>query len=116
MTTNVYITDDRRLTKLMLDEVERWNMPRTDGVYTQEHIKLLAAIVSYFDHKYKMPLPPLCSVEEFETKISTLSNSEFGDWAVSLLSADQLRNSFEHRNWFNFQKLRGLLTRSGFQV
>ena len=74
----------------------------------------MAAIVSYFDREYNMPLPPLCSVEEFNEKMGTLSNSEFGDWAVSLLTPDQLFNSFEHRNWFNFSKLRKMLEEAGF--
>jgi hypothetical protein len=106
--------ENRKLTKLMLKEVERWDMPKDRGIYDQEHMKILAAIVSYFDRKYNMPLPPLCSAEEFNEKIHTLSNSEFGEWAVSLLSAEQVLNSFEHRNWFNFHKLSTMLTEAGF--
>src|SRR5665213_1177416 len=69
---------DRKVTKLLMKMVESWNMPKENGIYDQEHIKLMAAIVNYFDRKYNMPLPPLCSAEEFKEKISTLSNSEFG--------------------------------------
>jgi hypothetical protein len=105
---------ERKLTKLMLTEVARWKMPDVDGVYAQEHIMILAAIVSYFDRRYNMPLPPLCSAEDFREKMTTLSNSEFGDWAVSLLPPDQLRESYEHRNWFNFAKLSRFLTEAGF--
>jgi hypothetical protein len=104
----------RVLTKRMLDEVRSWNMPKVDGLYEQEHIMILAAIVSYFDKKYNMPLPPLCSLEEFNDKMRTLNNAEFGDWAVSLLTPEQLSNSFEHRNWFNFNKLRRMLEGAGF--
>jgi len=94
---------DRKVIRQMLALVEGWNMPKENGIYDQEHIKILAGIVSYFDPQHKKALPPLCSVEEFNEKINTLSNTEFGDWAVSLLSLDQLRNSHEHRNWFNFR-------------
>jgi hypothetical protein len=110
---------DRKVTKLMLDFAERWNMPKVNDlhgndIYGQEHIKILTGIVSYFDRKYNTALPPVCSAEEFGEKISTLSNREFGDWAVSLLSPDQLRDSHLHRNWFNFAKLQEFLTEAGF--
>jgi hypothetical protein len=110
---------DRKVTKQMLDVIGRWNMPKVsdahvNDVYAQEHIKILAGIVSYFDRKYELALPPICSAEEFNERISTLSNSEFGDWAVSLLSAEQLRDSHLHRNWFNFDKLERVLTEAGF--
>jgi hypothetical protein len=110
---------DRKITKQMLEFVERWNMPKVNDshvndIYAQEHIKILAGIVSYFDRKYNVALPPLCSAEDFNERISTLSNSEFGDWAVSLLSPDQLRDSHLHRNWFNFGKLGKVLTDAGF--
>jgi hypothetical protein len=108
--------NDRTLTKLMLKEVARWKMPDADGIYSQEHIMILAAIVSYYDRKYKMPMPPLCSAQEFSEKMATLSNSEFGDWAVSLLSPEQLRDSYEHRNWFNFTKLAAFLEEAGFSA
>jgi hypothetical protein len=44
----------------------------------------------------------------------TLSNAQFGDWAVSLLSPEQLKDSYEHRNWFNFEKLSRMLSEAGF--
>lgn len=110
---------DRKVTKQMLETVGRWNLPKVNDIhgndiYIQEHIKILAGIVSYFDRKYNTVLPPLCSAQEFKEKISTLSNGEFGDWAVSLLSPDQLSDSHEHRNWFNFSKLDRFLTEAGF--
>ena len=110
---------DRKVTKEMLQFAERWNMPqvidaRGIDVYAQEHIKILTGIVSYFDRKYNMALPPVCSAEDFNERIATLSNREFGDWAVSLLSPDQLRDSYLHRNWFNFAKLQEFLTEAGF--
>jgi len=110
---------DRKLTKQMLKFAESWNMPKVndahgEDIYAQEHIKILTGIVSYSDRKYNMALPPVCSAAEFNEKISTLSNSEFGDWAVSLLSPEQLRDSYLHRNWFNFGKLQEFLTEAGF--
>jgi len=110
---------DRKVTKQMLESVGHWNMPKvSDGgvkeVYAQEHIKILAGIVSYFDRKYNAAVPPVCSIEEFNEKISTLSNAEFGDWAVSLLTPEKLRDSYLHRNWFNFAKLQKFLTGAGF--
>jgi hypothetical protein len=109
---------DRKVTKQMLEFVERWNMPKVDDshvndIYAQEHIKILAGIVSYFDRKYNVALPPLCSAEDFNERISTLANSELGHWAVSLLSRDQLRDSHLHRNWFNIGKLEKVLTDAG---
>jgi hypothetical protein len=110
---------DRKVTKQMLDFVGRWNMPKvSDGdvkdVYAQEHIKILGGIVSYSDRKYNLALPPLCSAEDFNERIATLPNAEFGDWAVSLLTPEHLRDSYLHRNWFNFQKLEDYLTEAGF--
>jgi len=109
----------RSITKQMLEFTGRWNMPKVsddtvNDVYGQEHIKILAGIVSYFDRGYNMALPPVCSAEQFNAKIATLTNAEFGDWAVSLLTADQLRDSHLHRNWFNFDKLQRFLTEAGF--
>jgi hypothetical protein len=110
---------DRKVTKQMLEFTGRWNMPKvSDGdvmdVYAQEHVKILTGIVSYFDRRYNTALPPVCSAEEFNEKISTLSNAEFGDWAVSLLTPEKLRDSYLHRNWFNFDKLQRFLTDAGF--
>jgi len=110
---------DRKVTKQMLEFTAGWNLPkvsdgRVDDVYGQEHIKILAGIVSYSDPRYDMPLPPVCSAELFNEKISTLSNAEFGDWAVSLLTPQQIRDSHLHRNWFNFDKLQKYLTDAGF--
>jgi hypothetical protein len=105
---------DRKVTRRMMELVERWNMDKVDPVYAQEHIKLMAGIVSYSDHKRNAMLTPLCSAEEFHEKLASGSNEEFGDWAVSLLTPEQLRDSHLHRNWFNFGKLRRFLTAAGF--
>ncbi len=105
---------DRKVTKQMMALIESWNMPKKNGIYAEEHVKVLAGVVTYFDFEHKMALPPVCSVEEFKEKMATLSNREFGDWAVSLLTPEQLRTSHEHRNWFNFEKLQKLLAEAGF--
>jgi hypothetical protein len=104
---------DRKVTRQIVELTGRWNMERVDPKYAQEHLKVLAGIVSYSDHNSNM-LTPLCSAEEFNQKITSLSNDEFGDWAVSLLSPEQLRDSHLHRNWFNFGKLNRFLTEAGF--
>jgi hypothetical protein len=106
---------ERKVTRQMLELVRAsFKMPPEDSAYAQEHIHLLAGIVSYFDRKYNAALPPVCSATEFHEKLATLTNSEFGDWAVSLMSPEQLRDSYLHRNWFNFAKLQKLLTEAGF--
>ena len=105
---------ERQVTKRILEMYTRWNMGKVDPAYDQEHIKVLAGIVSYFDHQHNVALTPLCSAEEFKRKITTLSNEEFGDWAVSLLTPEHLRDSYLHRNWFNFGKLKEFLTEAGF--
>ncbi len=105
---------ERKVTKQMVAHMGAWMHPEKNGVYDQEHIKLLAGIVTYFDRSHNKGLPPLCSAEEFREKITTQSNSEFGDWAVSLLKPEQLRDSHLHRNWFNFDKLEKFLTEAGF--
>jgi hypothetical protein len=105
---------DRKVTQQMIAVTERWNMERVDPRYAQEHLKVLAGIVSYTDHAHKVDVTPMCSAEEFEQKMRTSTNEEFGDWAVSLLTPEKLRDSFLHRNWFNFGKLQRLLTEAGF--
>jgi hypothetical protein len=110
---------DRAVTRRMLELTAGLRMPKVIDaqgidVYAQDHIKLLAGIVSYHDHKYDTPLTPVCSAEEFNEKISTLTNAQFGDWAVSLLTPEHLRDSFLHRNWFNLDKLTAFLTEAGF--
>jgi hypothetical protein len=106
--------NDRKVTKQMVALMEASLKPEKNGVYDQEHVKVLMGIVNYFDPKRDKVLPPLVSAEEFKEKIATLSNTEFGDWAVSLLTSEQLRDSFMHRNWFNFHKVERLLTEAGF--
>ena len=106
--------NDRKLSKQMMAHFEAWIKPEKNSVYAQEHLLLLAGIVTYFDRKQNKGLPPVCSAEEFAEKMSTLSNSGFGDWAVSLLTPEQLRDSHLHRNWFNFDKLNKFLTEAGF--
>lgn len=105
---------ERKVTKQMLALAEYATQPQKGSVYDQEHVKLLFGIVSYTDHKQNKSLPPVCSLEEFNAKLATLSNSEFGDWAVSLLTPEQLHDSYLHRNWFNFSKLERFLTEAGF--
>lgn len=106
---------DRTVTRQMVDFVRAaFKFPKGEPAYEQEHIHIMAGIASYFDRRYNATVPPLCSAAEFQEKISTLSNSEFGDWAVSLMTPEQLHDSFEHRNWFNFDKLNRLLTEAGF--
>ncbi len=105
---------DRMLTRRLLQMYEQWHMEKADPRYAQEHHKVLAGIVSYTDHKLNMSLTPLCSAEEFQRNIAAMSNEEFGDWAVSLLTPENLRDSYLHRNWFNFGKLRRFLTEAGF--
>lgn len=105
---------DRKVTRQMMDLVGHWHMEKVDPLYAQEHIKVMAGIVSYSDHKRNATLTPLCSAEEFKEKLATLSNDEFGDWVVSLLTPEQLRDSHLHRNWFNFGKLQRFLTSAGF--
>jgi hypothetical protein len=104
---------ERKVTKQMLQVMGNLHMEKVDPRYAQEHLKVLAGIVSYSDRESNM-LTPLCSAEEFNEKITTLSNEGFGDWAVSLLTAEQLRESHLHRNWFNFGKLKRFLTEAGF--
>jgi len=106
--------NDRKVSKQMVAMFQAWINPEKGSVYDQEHLKLLAGIVTYFDRGHNKGLPPLCSAEEFHERITTLSNSEFGDWAVSLLTPEQLRDSHLHRNWFNFDKLKNFLTEAGF--
>ena len=104
---------DRKVTRQIVQITGQWNMERVDRRYAQEHLKVLAGIVSYSDQHSNM-LTPMCSAEEFDEKMTTLSNAEFGDWAVSLLTPEQLRDSHLHRNWFNFGKLTSFLTDAGF--
>lgn len=105
---------DRKITKRVVKMYEQWNMERADPRYAQEHLKVLAGIVNYSDPNSNMSLTPMCSVEEFSHNMATMSNEAFGDWAVSLLTDEQLRHSHLHRNWFNFEKLKRLLTQAGF--
>ncbi len=105
---------ERRVTKQMIALIEQWHMERVDPRYNQEHLKVLAGIVSFRDHVHEADLTPICSAEEFEKNIHTLSNERFGDWAVSLLTKEQLRDSYLHRNWFNFGKLQRFLSDAGF--
>lgn len=105
---------DRKVSKQMVAHFRDWIKPEKDSVYAQEHMLLLAGIVTYFDRKQNKGLPPVCSAEEFREKMATLPNSEFGDWAVSLLTPEQVRDSYLHRNWFNFEKLKNFLTEAGF--
>jgi predicted SAM-dependent methyltransferase len=105
--------NDRKVTKRIMELYEQWHMEKVDPRYTQEHLRVLAGIVSFSDRDGNM-LTPLCSAEEFHEKIATLSNAEFGDWAVSLLTPEQLRDSHLHRNWFTFDKLKRFLTEAGF--
>jgi hypothetical protein len=103
---------DRKLTRRVLQLYE--HMEKADPRYAQEHQKVMAGIVSYTDHKLQMGLTPLCSAEEFQRNIATMSNEQFGDWAVSLLTPENLRDSYLHRNWFNYDKLQRFLTAAGF--
>ena len=105
---------ERRVTKQMLALAENSIKPEKGSLYDQEHVKFLYGIGSYFDRRYGKAMPPMCSVEEFKDKMDTLSNSEFGDWVISLMTPEQLKNSHEHRNWFNFAKLEAFLTAAGF--
>jgi hypothetical protein len=105
--------NDRKITRRIIETYRSWHMEKVDSRYAQEHLRVLAGIVSFSDRDGNM-LTPLCSAEEFHEKIATLSNSEFGDWAVSLLTPEQLRDSHLHRNWFNFDKLKSFLTEAGF--
>jgi hypothetical protein len=105
---------ERKVTQQMLELTGRWHMEKVDPRYAQEHLKVLAGIVSYSDPTSYAALTPLCSAEEFHEKLATLPNDEFGDWAVSLLTPEQLRDSHLHRNWFNFGKLTRFLTAAGF--
>jgi hypothetical protein len=105
---------ERRVTRQMTELMEQRHMERADPRYGQEHQMVLAGIVSYTDHESKMILTPLCSAEEFNRNIAAMSNEEFGDWAVSLLTPEHLRDSYLHRNWFNFDKLQRFLTEAGF--
>jgi hypothetical protein len=104
----------RKVTRRMLELIGSLNMEKVDPRYAQEHEKILAGIVSFTDPKTNLMLTPLCSAEEFNEKLAALSNEEFGDWAVSLLTPEQLRDSHLHRNWFNFGKLKRFLTEAGF--
>jgi hypothetical protein len=105
---------DRKVTRQMIEATAGWNMEKVDPRYAQEHLRVLAGIVSYSDRSSNIPLTPLCSAEEFNKNITTMSNEEFGNWAVSLLTPEQLRDSFLHRNWFNFAKLQKFLNEAGF--
>jgi hypothetical protein len=105
--------NERKVTRQIMAVTAGWNMERVDPRYAQDHLRVLAGIVSYSDRNSNM-LTPLCSAEEFNERISTLSNEEFGDWAVSLLTPEQLRDSHLHRNWFNLRKLQAFLTTAGF--
>ena len=89
-------------------------MEKVDPRYAQEDQRILAGIVSYSDRRFNMSLTPLCSAEEFNKNIATMSNEEFGDWAVSLLTPEQLHDSYLNRNWFNFGKLKRFLNDAGF--
>jgi hypothetical protein len=105
---------ERKITRRIEEMYKAWHMERVDPRYAQPHQLMLAGIVSYTDSRTNMMMTPLCTAEEFEEKMRTLSNEEFGDWAVSLLTPEQLRDSYLHRNWFNFNKLQRMLTQAGF--
>jgi len=105
---------ERKVTRQMIKTLEQRHMEQVDPRYAQEHLKVLAGIVSYTDHESKRILTPLCSAEEFNRNLATMSNEQFGDWAVSLLTPEHLRDSYLHRNWFNFDKLQRYLTAAGF--
>lgn len=105
---------DRKVTRRMEEIYRDWHMERADPRYAQPHELVLAGIVSYTDSRTGMMMTPLCSAQEFEEQMRTLSNEEFGDWAVSLLRPEHLKDSYLHRNWFNFNKLQRVLTQAGF--
>jgi hypothetical protein len=105
---------DRKVIRRLLEMWAQWHPETVDPRYALEHQKILALIACYTDHSLNMPLTPLCSEEVFRRNITTMSNEEFGDWAVSLLTPEQLRDSYLHRNWFNYNKLQRFLTNAGF--
>ncbi|MBI4353724.1 MAG: methyltransferase domain-containing protein [Candidatus Omnitrophica bacterium] len=86
---------------------------RLPEVYAEDHMALLGLASSYIDERNGQ-IPVFASREEVEVRLASLSLEAFGQWCVSLQTAEQ-RVSGGHVTPIYFEKLRRLLAEAGFR-
>ena len=82
------------------------------GIYLQEHIQFIGTISCYVENDAHVPV--IASKEEIDKNLDIMSDQEFGAWAVSLQTPEQL-STHGHQNPVNYEIVSGLLIGIGFE-
>jgi hypothetical protein len=79
--------------------------------YGTTHVAFVGSLSSYIEGGIHVPV--LCERNEVERRVARMPLDEFGDWCVSLQTAEQYRSG-GHINPVHFAKLAALLGACGF--
>jgi hypothetical protein len=106
--------DSRKFTKSAQAQNEKLLIKKYgfDKSYSSPHVSFSGYISCYVDDR-DFHAPILTDEKLFNDKLNSLSTAEFCDWLISIQNKNQLK-THGHINWFNFDKLKSILTELGF--